>query len=342
MNEIWWGRVPNALAYIDDITNSLRNEKSLILQYRHGIPWRDSMVFQIRESIKQSNASKRIEDVRNCDSPGQYLLDTYCKQEKRALYRPTKTHAKFFAESDDIVLHSIFFWVVIQSTDQLEAWTSFISEYTRERGKKEKAAFVLEWNGDNIVTAKKGIRVYVFDEYINEYDRMVFSALASSTIKEDTIIKNYLSELAAMIAENDIEICAECLAKHQYAAFLNDPASVIRELCPDDTRSETEITHTIWRAQIKTIYPLLEEYREEFVEKYASAIEPNLPIETAYGEQYEDPEDVELGTLVFMADNRMIVISSPDYFRLKKYKEARNKLSHLDTLTIDEIRSLLQ
>ena len=100
------------------------------------------------------------------------------------------------------------------------------------------------------------------------------------------------------------------------------------------------MAHLIWLAQIKTIYPYLEEYREEFVQKHHSAIAKQLPIQTSYGETYNDPKDVELGTLMYMAVNGYISLGSQEYEKLKKYKEARNKLSHLTALSIGDIRAL--
>ena len=66
-----------------------------------------------------------------------------------------------------------------------------------------------------------------------------------------------------------------------------------------------------------------------------------MPISASYGEEYELPEEVELGTLYYLAKNKMIIISSTDYSKLKCLKNARNKLAHLNSLTIDEVNDLL-
>ena len=351
MDQIWWGRVPNAIAFITDITQSLFDEKSVVLQCEQRIPWYNTMVLQIKEAVMQQDSSRRFEVIRNVDDPGPYLLQEFCKPEKRATYRPAKGYAKFFAESDDIVLHSRYLWVYAESIKMLETWVSFVSEYIRNRGKnKESAVFILEWQGEKATISKKGIHTFSFDDYINEYDQIVFSMLASSSIKEETGIKNYLAELAANITGNDIELCAACVSRAK--GFLKEPYSVIREIIDNEYRSDggpffyrgtTEIViHDIWRAQIKTIYPLIEEYREEFVGKHEKAIAKELPFTSSYGETYDDPKDVELGTLVFMADNSRLFISSDEYFLLKKYKDARNKLSHLGVLSVNEIKDLIR
>lgn len=349
MKQIWWERVPNALAFTSDIVEGLLNERSIVITCSGDLPWYSYVEIIIRESVKQQNSSKRFEDVNDVSEPGAYLLHEFCKSEKRADYRPTKTYAKFLAESDDIVLHERYLWVKICSKEQLDSWTKFVSDYLNERGKhKDKAVFVLEWIGEGKIQAKRGVKIYSFDDYISEYDRVVFCTLAVSSIKEHSFIKSYLTELAANVADNDIELCAACL--ENYLEFLQCPFDAIQKVVCSRLRSDgnefsfdktdSDVNHLIWLAQIRTVYPALEEYREEFVQKYASAIEKQLPITSSYGETYSKPSDVELGTLKYMADDRRINLSPKEFERLKVNKEARNKLSHLKPLTLEEIKKL--
>jgi hypothetical protein len=133
--------------------------------------------------------------------------------------------------------------------------------------------------------------------------------------------------------------------------FLESPLSCINKITTEKRRSddseyiyeknESEVEHLIWRSQIKTVYPYIEEYREDFVERHAYAIDKQLPIQASYGEIYTSPNDVELGTLVYMVGAGILSLSTAEYEKLKVFKEARNKLSHLSNLGIDEIRKLL-
>ena len=350
MDRVWWERVPNAMAFIHDITESLLAEKSIMLQSEQGMPWYNTMASLIKETVMQQNSSKRFELIRHVDEPGRYLLQEFCKPEKRAAYRPIKTFAKFFAESDDIVLHTRYLWVYISSPEELKKWSEFVTDYIKERGKtKETAVFILEWQGERVNKSRKGIRIISFDDYINDYDRMVFSMLASSSVRESIEIKKYLGELASNITGNDIELAAVCVKN--YREFLRDPFAVINDIIKNENRSngaafvytctKDELENCIWRSQIKTIYPLIEAYRGTFVKKYSVAISNKLPIASAYGEIYSDPKDVELGTLVYMVDNGEFKIATKEYNKLKLFKDARNKLSHLSVLSMGEIQMLL-
>lgn len=212
MENIWWKQVTNAVKYVADVKRSLLEEKSILLKYSSGIPWRNQLVNSVIDAVKLQNGDKKFVVISDIDDPGKYLLKEFCKPEKRAEYRPSKGYAKFFAESDDIVLHDRYLWIVISSQNNLDKWLSFVSDYIRERGKKDnKAVFILEWSGENTPLVKKGIKVYSFDDYIGDYDRVVFAVLASSSIKENSFINTYLSELVANVAGNDIELAAECI-----------------------------------------------------------------------------------------------------------------------------------
>lgn len=348
MKSIWWNQVTNAAKYAADIKQCLLEEKSVLIKYSSALPWREQFADSVRKAVKIEDAEKKFEDVPAVENPGEYLLHEFCKKEKRAEYRPANGYAKFFAENDDIVLHDRYLWIQADSASCLEQWASFVSEYLKERGKHaKKAVFILECRESGQAPLKKGIKIFSFDDYIGEYDRIVFAFLASSSIRESLVIKNYIAELVSNVSGNDIELCCECI--REYKLFLGDPFTFIRMTIAKKTRSDgarfdydkdaSEVEHLIWLSQIRTVYPKLEEYRGDFVRKYANAIAKNLPMQTPYGET-SDPKDVELGMLMLMAGRGELELSKPEYEKLKCHKEARNKLSHLTALSIEEIEKL--
>ena len=351
MMQIWWERVPNALSFINGIVDSLAQEKSILLQHSALMPWPIEFASLVRETVQQQNASKVFTDIDTTDDPGAYLLQAFCKPEKRAQYRPSKNYAQFLAESDDIILHERYLWVKINSLASLDAWTTFVSDYIKHRGKDNVCAvFILDWQGTVHVPRKKGIMLHAYDTCIGEYDRIVFSMLSVSRLNTSNLMKNYLAELLSNVLGDDIELYSECLQCPD--SFSADPYETILDLISYSVRSDgtsfiftktqQEVIHSIWQAQIRTIYPLIEEFRESFVKKHASEIEAQLPITTLYGEQYTDPKDVELGTLAYLADNHNLPLSFEAYNQLKFFKNARNALSHLAILSLEDIQQVEQ
>ncbi len=347
---LWWNQVPNAVRYVAEIKECLLEEKSILLKYANGMPWREEFTDDIKMAVKLQNSDKKFVTVPGVSDPGKYLLEEFVAKEKRTEYRPGKGYAKFFAEKDDIVLHNRFFWVKTDDAAILDAWMIFVTEYVKECGKRpNKAVFILEWMKEDAVSPKKGIRLFSFEDFIGEYDRLVFSVLASSSIRESSFIKNYLAEMVSNVIGNDIELCGICIGN--YKAFLADPAGFIKAIVREQTRSdgsafeyatdENGFNTLVWRAQIKSIYPHLEEYREEFVQKHYSVILKQLPITDSFGETISDPKEVELGMLVYMVGMGAVKLDDADYKTLCRFKDARNKLSHLTTLSYDEIKALM-
>lgn len=357
MEQIWWEHVPNAIRFLQDVTDRLLEQKSLIMVSNGALPWYDDMVDVVSERLRQGNSSKSIAmipgDDPECNDAGAYLLRHYCKPEKQSRFRMSKGYAPFLAESDDIVLHERFLWVRVVTREQLEDWSRFASEYVGLRGEnKERAAFLIEWKGAGAPGNKqwKGIKRFSFHDYATDYDRIVFCTLMAATSNVWPFLKNYLTELVVNVAGDDIELCAACLRHEQ--EFLEAPYETICQIVQEEWRSdgteyvypltEREVDRKVWLAQIRTVYPLLEEYRENYVAQHREEIARHLPITNTYGETYRVPEDVEIGMLEFMAKDVRVAmrVEDKERRRLTRFKEARNHLSHLETLSLEDIKEL--
>lgn len=350
MDQIWWERVPNALSFAEEIIRCLVDEKSVLIQHNDSLPWQDTFKNTVINRVKQQNASKTFMTIFNESDPGAYLLNECCKAEVRAQYRPSKSYASFLARTSDIVLHNRYIWVTVDEADVLDAWLDFVSEYVKARDKKaEPAVFILDWQGKTIASKKKGVMQFSFDSCIGDYDRIVFAMLASSEVQGNAFYKNYLAELVSNVVANDIELYAHCI--HRHRDFLCRPYETAVECANDFCKSDgstflfqkkpDQVKDDIWLTQIKTIYPVVEAFRRQFVQKHLLAIKKLLPFSSSYGEEYRDPNDVELGTLVFMADKGKLFLNQAEYDRLVMFKEARNTLSHLGSLSMDEIIRLM-
>ena len=287
MDSIWWNQVTNAVRFKTDIKDALLDEKSVLLKYTDDMPWKDRFRETVEDAVKEISGEKKFADIPFVQDPGAYLLKEFCKPEKQTQYRPQKGYPKFFAESDDIVFHDRYFWVKVGDAKNLDDWSALVSDYNKARPKEQKkAVFILDWQGAERITTKKGLTLFSFDDYIGDYDRIVFAVLASSSRRETAFLNSYLAELVSNLIGNDIELAAECISDH--AAFMIDPLACIRKIAENVLRSDgtrfsytktpDEVDHLIWRAQIKTVYPYLEEFRENFVRDHEHEIKAHLPM----------------------------------------------------------------
>lgn len=294
---------------------------------------------------------------------GEYLLDNYCNdQGNKFRPRPNFGHVNFIAQikETETTFHNTFFLVLLDN-DSLNEWIEFISKYNQLRNKESKAVFLLLLETEDYdakkISNRKGIEIYSFKDSINEYDRMVFAMLASYSLKCSSLLKTYLTELACNVAGDNIELCSECLQKHE--DFLKDPVHVIKNIIENETdsngnqfqfsKTDDEIEQAVWTAQIRTFYPLLEEYRRDFIKKYYNEIKGHLPTTTVFNETIDTPEEVELGSLYYLKSdnyyhksNKWLKIRKEDSYELKIFRNARHDLSHLHKLEFQTIQELLE
>ena len=345
--QIWWEQT-NAKNFIDCIIEKLRNEISVVVKSCSSIPWHSCFISNIETTIEKSVGTRTLLkiDSSNIDDIGKYFLQEFCKPELRNKYRPAKGYPAFLAENDNITLHDRFILVNSVKKEVLKPWLDFICEYVKKRGDKRKATFLLETDAEK-TELRKSIFQASLEEFINDYDYVAFAILAASPLKEKPVLKTYLVELISNIVGRDAELSSECI--EQYGDFLENPVKTIEKIKQNSfsdenpiqfCKTDEEMEKNIWTAQIRTFYPLLEEYRRYFIKKYRDEIEKQLPITTSFDETITVPEEVELGVLNFIAAK--LNIGREEKNELFLFKEARNSLSHLNTLPFQKIKELAE
>ena len=134
--------------------------------------------------------------------------------------------------------------------------------------------------------------------------------------------------------------------------FLNAPYETIQkvteELVRSDgerycfSKSQEEVDTLLWEAQLKYVFPLVENYRRYFVKKYYAFIKAALPINNGYGDQVMVPEEAELGNLMYLVERGGIPVSAEESMELKRYRKARNELAHMNLLSNEELCVILK
>ena len=352
MDRLWWNHITKAHKFLEDIISSALDGKSMILCLPENVPWRDTLLELVEDRLKLENPKNAL-DRMQCpeEEVGLFLLNRYCKAERRATYRFGMTYAEFLGKCEDTVLNDRYLWVSGISKNRYDEWISFIVEYRKNVRNKTPGVFILETQDDGFANrAGKGMKKLIFDHQIGAYDKFAFCALAASDRHCREYLRPYLADLVSTVCNRDIELCAECVLLGN--AFLENSIQVIRDIVREKCRSngknycfpgtEEEIRTKIWETQLKNIFPVIEKYRSSFIRKYRKYIDSALPITTSYGEQVVNPEDVEIGALVYMVGNGKIPLESREYETLVVFREARNRLAHLNMLEPDAVDLILR
>ena len=352
MDKMWWNYITKAHKFLEDVVNIVVEGNSLILCLPENVPWYYTLVDLISEKLQMENPKNSVEQIQ-CpleEEVGLFLLNKYCRKEKRAMYRYGMTYASFLGKSEDIVLNDRYVWVTDIPKHKYDEWLQFIVEYNKNVTTKTPAIFILETKDESFAhKAKKGIKKILYHQNISAYDKFAFCTLTTAERNCKEYMRPYLAELVATICSEDIELCAECVGEG--AKFLENPMGVIQTIVQTKYRSNGEaysfvkdkaqVEKLIWEVQLKYAFPRVEEYRNYFTTRYANAIQTALPIRNSYGEDVNNPQDVEIGMLFYMAKNKDITVDLKEYTKLFMYKEARNKLAHLNILELSVMEEIL-
>lgn len=352
MDQVWWKHIIKAHSFLEDIVSKVVEGSSVLLSLPVSIPWRNTLIDIVVERLRMENSKNKLEEIACPESdPGEYLLEHFCKEEIRVRYRCGMSYAQFLGKCQETVLNDRYIWVSNIPKDRVDQWIQFVVEYNANVQEKTPGIFILEVNDDSLaLKSKKGIKNIVFNQTIGDYDKYAFCALASSETRCKEYLRPYLAEVVSSICGDDVELCAKCVSCG--SDFLKDPFGTIYEVVNNSYRSDGErysfektkedVALFVWESQIKYIFPLIESYRRHFINRYSDAIKKVLPINNSYGDSINTPEDVEIGTLVYLAGKEYISITSVEYTELDMYRNARNKLAHMNVLENEELDKILR
>ena len=338
----WWTEVSGPSRFIAAAAESAAAQKSCILALPNNIPFEDEFFEILRERVENELGGQETSILG--DIAGQvsdYFLNTYCRRELRASYRPKPGYsvARFLAEAPSSVMHGRGFIVRIENSMELAGWTSFASDYTSGISKSiTPAVFILVVQADAKPKAVKGLRAIDLRDYSSPFDTYAYCAIQAAAISEPNIIKTYLAELASGITSGNAEQAEKAI--YIYREFLQDPVLFAKKHYGKSGEDEEDLRRIVWEAQLKCIFPYLEKYRCSFVEKYEKEISRQLPLSNPLGDDYVNASDVELGALLFMTYSGMFRVPHDEYEELKLKATARNLLAHLTVLDYSMIKEI--
>lgn len=351
MKDIWWTQIPSARHFLDQITETLLRRKSVLLSVPEWLPWSDDMCAELENNLIARGLGRSLEFI---DCPegdiGRFLLENYCKKEKRAEYRPVERCAHFLARNSDVGMNHLYIWVRGVTEKHLRSWKEFVAEYYAAVPRDAPCAgFVLETSAAACIADTRCLVPFSFEQIITSYDSFTFCALTGAETGMPEVLRPYLTEVVSALCRKDIELCAVCLA--DWKDFFQNPVDRYCALAESGLRSNgttfgtatdrAQLSRSLWEAQLKQLFPIIERYRSDFIRLHFREIEALLPVPNRLGEDLLNPQDAELGILYYWAVHDQIEIGKDECKTLDFFRKMRNSLAHLNPLKSDDVDQIL-
>ena len=344
--EIWWGRLVNSVIFIDKVKDVLMDDKSVIMNFSHDIPWIDILTYTLEQHLAfmTDERSFEVHDVSEIsETPGEYLLRRFCNEAERKRYWPNKhkSYERFLATNDNTTLNRRICCIVGIDASNAEAWLRSVTEYLENRDSDTRGVFILVVK--NFRTNESGMLGNInYSDYVTEYDRLMLCLTLLSSEKCSSMQKQYVSEIATNIAGDNVETAG--LLASSGMALADDPFDTAFKVLKDNNISvddlKERVEYAVWKAQIKIVFPRLEELRREIIQKYYDDIQECLPVKSNFGECIEKASEIEIGQLYYISSHHAFLDKS-DYEKIVNMREARNLLAHRDVLDRRQLNKLL-
>lgn len=330
--DLWWRYTFGPAKLVREVSDALLSGKHPWVDYPN-MPW----AFEFRETIKQIVEEQDAEisfeyiDVRDQEKNNPIIFLRTLDSEAMQYYMPSRPLEEYIQQK--ALFSQTVIWAFGCSNAENEAWLKL-----SERCAKSKTAFRVVCEGDLPAPGSGRVHCFSAKEYISKFDSLLLIMSVVSERQDFSVEqRNYLSTLLNELFELNPEAANEAI--NDLDGFLSAPVPMGLQYLPEC--NESTICQAVWNAQIKAIYPLIEQQRLRIIKRNLKGIRGILPISDDYGNTYTTPEEIELRHLAYYTSIGKAFLSEADQKLLGVLHPMRNKLSHLGILEKEEVSQIL-
>ena len=364
--EYWWSRVTGPRGVVASVIAALRGNRSAVLHIPQDLPWRR----QLRRSVcGELDSIPGLEDLAvysidiedecaNDMDPGKVLLERYALREDRLRFREggQKSIQDYLLYKG--VMRNRLVWVKGIGSTASQKWVDFCERWSPKD--ITDGMFVVEVREQPQFNRNGNASLIRYEQCVSEYDAQLFSSLLIGGASAEHLSaswKRYGASLTTHLCGTDAEIAHNFVSRHDFKT--DDPLETIQDIIDSGSfdkrghgthvlalfrsRNLLELKKRIWAAQLEVLFPLIEKQRLELVDAYRPQFEREINRGLRqFDGVVEKPEDVELGTMVYLLASRLVDI--PEYEvrgRIHALRDCRNLLAHREICNLDQVASLL-
>lgn len=351
---LWWNVITGPARLVKTIVSDLMAGRSILLGVAGKLPWGDRMrrCAELSLSEKMSDLSIDFIDCAYEDdlslTAGQYLLERLRGSDSRVAYgyRGSDDGIIPYIRDNDILKNRILWLKNLENKKRLQQWLIFCLQYETNRDPLGGILVIesfLKLERPNSLSLPEHVVFRDCDDEITFHDALLFCSLLSARLALGGLWKRYIAALAAELFYENVDAAVAFIEGTDFCE--EHPVDRIQGLSrnerPAKIDSLPELQRIVWKAQLQSVFPLIEKERIELVEKYKVEIDAALQQSgtdaTWYGQRITDAYDAELGLLLRLDAP---AFRKEDKQRLKFLYGCRNKLAHMKCCSPKELTML--
>ena len=360
--DIW--SLPGPSLFVDDIESAVRDGSNVIVRFPSEVP--SGLERDLRERLHSLVLWNHVDASDSNLSPLAFLHQQICPE----------VGVLEISNTAELAAHTSFqgrlIWVENINVGMWSEWSIFLRAYSdacRNVDLLGRTVFIVLLTREavtNKFAEEAALVSYDFRRVMDMLDLFVLALRELTNRIQHRGHRALLAHTISQIAQWDSFLAIQLLALPTEEAL--SPEKILRQYATErgwtletprcwesgtqDGTSEKPIVHSallvlcgssrivqqrIWAAQAAVLLPLIEEQRINLVDQCRRYL--NLPIQTADGQQIDDPLDLEVGQLVrHLAQGRKPRGLMKKVLRLRN---ARNKLAHMEPLAPKEALQLV-
>ena len=323
---LWWEQTPGPRQTLENICQTLLGPGALWIQGRPA--WPEELHRLVRSHLSETDSSVNLEFIRGEEGAAPEEAVFSLVPDRRLDYLPAMKLWEFL-DSRRILTYTIL-WVSGLDDPELAApWLELSGQLARR-----KAGFRVVCEGAACGGVSKNVRT-VSAGTASEFDLLLFAMMNLPESAEDAELKVYLCRLACSAAGNDPERIAALVSDPE---FPQDPEGRIAALVP--ACGDSQRNYAVWKAQIQTVYPAIEQLQQLLIPRYGREIQRVLPYTDDWGNVIRTPDDMELRHLVHCEEQRGLVLPPAAHQTVRLLYRLRNLLAHRRTVSPEDLRQL--
>ena len=374
---IWWTNVTGPQMFIKSVVSSLSDNYNVRMLLPKLCPWPNRMRELIAEAAQSEYALEGVtidvvtpDDFKKVQSPVEALLDRYALNDVRLRYRNSLNPAEYLIQNH--VLKDRIVWLTGFEPKDIKTWMGLICEWPSTT--PLDGLFVVEVSYDGESLDRNEIdpakcKTISYRDFIGEYSVSLFNGLLLDEIPSMGFSgseKRYCASLLSNVCGGDVE--ASYILSENLELMLEDIFGALRSVldyfdyggseaaCDNvlaiaQRADRSAIDRRVWKAQVEILFPILEARRLSVIAKVRDQLftvlaNSDIP---QFGERVCDPEDVELGTLVYLMaqttddGERLLYIADRELRNeIHLLRECRNTIAHHKTCEWSQVKWLLE